>query len=130
MPPRRTPTIATKLVAGDHVKFEQLCRMEGKTKTEIARKAILEYMERKEKGVTDERESKVEARLRKMEDRLAGILVKLGIGIFKMDHLFWMRTDKEVRRELFKECYVAGVRRMREKLSKQEEELRGQTGTE
>lgn len=130
MPPRRTPTIATKLVASDHVKFEQLCRMEGKTKTEIARKAILEYMERQEKGIADERESKLEARLRKMEDRLAGILVKLGIGIFKMDHLFWLRSDKEIRRDLFKECYVAGVRRMREKLSKQEEELRAQSGKE
>lgn len=130
MPPRRTPTIATKLVASDHIRFEQFCRMEGRTKTEIARKAILEYMERKEKGIADERESKLEARMRKMEDRLAGILVKLGIGIFKMDHLFWMRSDKEIRRELFKECYVAGVRRMRERLSKQEEDLREQAGTE
>lgn len=130
MPRKRTPTVATKLAPADYIKYEQVCRLEGKTKTEIARKAILDYMERREKAVSDERESKLEARLRKMEDRIAGLLVKLGIGIYKMDHLFWTRADKEIRRELFKECYVAGVRRMREKLSQDEEALRAQAGTE
>ena len=128
MPPRRTPTIATKLAAVDHIKYEQFCRMEGMTKTEVARKAILEYMMQREQVMTDERESKLVARVKHMEDRLAGLLVKLGIGIYKLDHLFFLRTDKEMRRELFKECYVAGVRRMRDKLSKDEEDLRQSSG--
>jgi hypothetical protein len=124
MPPRRTPTIATKLVPSDLIRFDTICRLEGKTKTEIARKAIREYIERHEKVMTDDRESLLEDRIRRMENRLAGLLVKLGIGIYKLDHLFWTRTDKDVRGELFRECHAAGVKKMKEKLTAFEEELR------
>jgi hypothetical protein len=51
---RRTPTIATKLSAIDFIKFEAFCRMEGKTKTEIAREAILLYMKVRESDTIDE----------------------------------------------------------------------------
>ncbi|HEY9678893.1 MAG TPA: hypothetical protein V6C76_12870 [Drouetiella sp.] len=79
---RRTPTIATKLSAIDHIQFEQFCRMEGKTKTETAREAILYYMKAKEAGQLNEHQSEMVLRLKKMEERFSGLLVKLGIGIF------------------------------------------------
>src|SRR5271165_912637 len=109
MPRKRTPTLATKLASADYVKFEQLCRMEGKTKTEVTREAILYYMRAKERDQVDERESALEKRFHKIENRLAGLLVKLGVGIYGLEHLFWTRTDEEGRKKLFHECYMSGV---------------------
>lgn len=125
---RRTPRVETRLAPQDFIEFDQICRVDGKTRSEMVRKAIQYYIANHEKLRKEPEESELEKRLRKMEDRIAGILVKLGIGVFKLDHLFWLRSDKEIRRELFKDCYVAGVRRMREKLNKDEEELRQMSG--
>lgn len=124
---RRTPTIATKLSAIDHIKFEAFCRMEGKTKTEIARDAILHFMKIRESERKDEHQDALEKRLHKLENRLAGILVKQGIAISALEHLFWSRTDPDVRPKLFSECYLNGVKGMRSKLQP-EEDLRTQTG--
>ena len=128
MTPRRTPTIATKLAAVDHIKYEQFCRMEGRTKTEVARAAILYYMKAKETEKLDEHQAAIEKRFRRMENRLAGLLVKLGVGIYGLEHLFWTRTDDEIRKKLFHECYVSGVRKMHDKLKPEEEDLRATAG--
>lgn len=126
---RRTPTIATKLAAHDHIKFDQLCRVEGKTKTEVAREAICYYMNARELEIRDEQQSALEKRLLKMENRLATLLVKLGVGIFAMEHLFWSRIDSEERGNLFSECYVSGVKKMHSKLRPEEDDLRANTGS-
>lgn len=128
MPPKRTPTIATKLAAVDHIKYEQFCRADGRTKTEVAREAILWYMKAKEQEMLDARETALEKRLRKMEDRMAGLLVKLGVGVYGLEHLFWTRTDEGVRKKLFEECYVAGVRKVKTKLRPEEEDLKKNGG--
>ena len=125
---RRTPTIATKLSAFDHMKFDAFCRMEGKTKTEVARDAILHFMNYRESEIRNEHQSALEQRVHKMENRLAGILVKLGVCLFGLEHLLWTRTDPEERLKLFSDCYVSGVKKMRSKLQPEEEDLRSRTG--
>lgn len=58
--PVQTPQLNTRLAVEDLVKLEAVCRAEGKTKTEILRKAVLIYL--------DNYEQKAEAAKR---DRLA-----------------------------------------------------------
>ncbi len=125
---KRTPTIATKLTLVDHERFEQFCRMKGITKTEQARKAILFYMEYNEDEFFKERDSVIEQRLKSMEDRFGGLMAKIGVGVFGLEHLFWTRTDQEFRKQLFQDCYVAGIRKMRNKLRPEEEDLRRGSG--
>lgn len=125
---KRTPTIATKLAAIDHIKFEQFCRVQGKTKTEIAREVILFYLQAKTAENIDEHQCALEKRLQKMENRISGLLVKLGIGLYGLEHLLWLRTDSEVRSKIFAECYTSGVNKMRTKLKDSEEELRQAMG--
>ena len=50
-PPTRTPLLNTRLSAADYVKLEQVCRAEGKTKTEILREALLGYLDRYDQDV-------------------------------------------------------------------------------
>lgn len=121
---KRTPTIATKLAAVDHIEFEQFCRLEGKTKTEVAREAILYYLKSKKVSNIDEHESEALKYLRKMDKRFSALLVKLGIGIYGTEYLLWTRTDSDKRAKLFSDCYMSGVQKMRAKLRGDEEELR------
>ena len=116
MTPRRTPTIATKLAAVDHIKYEQFCRMEGRTKTEVARAAILYYMKAKETEKLDEHQAAIEKRFRRMENRLAGVLGEIRRRHLRAGASFRTRTDDEIRKKLFHECYVSGVRKMHDKL--------------
>lgn len=103
--------------------------MDGKTKTEVAREAICYYMYARESEIRDEQQSVLEKRLSKMENRLASLLVKLGVGIFAMEHLFWSRIDPEERGKLFSECYIGGVKKMRSKLRPEEDDLRADAGS-
>jgi diketogulonate reductase-like aldo/keto reductase len=128
MPQKRAPTIATKLAPVDHERFEQFCRMKDKTKTELARAAILFYMEHNEDEFFRERDSLIEQRLKSMEDRFGGLMAKIGVGVFGLEHLFWTRTEQDFRKQLFQDCYVAGVRKMRNKLKPEEEDLRRGSG--
>ena len=127
---RRTPQISTRLAGADFIQFELLCRLEGKTKTELARKAIQWYLANHEKLVNEERDAAVVQSLKSIEDRLAGIMVKVGIEVCSMNHLFWTRTDEDVRKQLFAECWSAGVKRMKNKLKPDEEALRGEMRTQ
>ena len=64
---KRTPTIANKLTASNHLRFEQLCRIEGNTKTEVAREAILQYLHTRTQEHVDEHQSNLEKRLYKIK---------------------------------------------------------------
>lgn len=121
---KRTPQVSTRLAPSVYADFDRLCRMEGKTKTEIARKAITWYVENHEQLLNEERDTVIEKRLRTMENRMAGLIVKLGFEMCSMNHLFWTRTDPEVRKELFSECYAAGVKRFNRKLTEDEEQVK------
>lgn len=99
-------------------------------KTELARKAIKWYLANHEKEVHNERETEIAKSLKSIEDRLAGILVKVGMEVCSMNHLFWTRTDPEVRKELFQKCWEAGVKRMQRKLRDDEEQLRDKMRTQ
>ncbi len=119
----RRPTVETKLSEDDFVRFEQLCRLEDKTKTELAREAIRYYMDHRENALLTDRESAVEQRIKKMEDRIAKLIVKVGLDVGTLHQLFWSRSDEDGRDELFTECYISAIRRLKNKLSSQEQEL-------
>ena len=123
MPPKRTPTIATKLNRADHSKFEEYCRTVGRTKTEVAREAILDYIKGKEVEKRNVEETLLEQRLKRMEDRIAALLVKVGLGVYGLEHLFWSRTDEARRKQLFQECHKSGIEKMKNKLAPDEKSL-------
>lgn len=80
-------------------------------------------MDNRDKDVFDERDSELEKRMKKMEDRLAKLMIKMSLDVGTIHQLFWARADKQTRAELFAECYISAVRRMQKKLSNEEVEL-------
>lgn len=118
-----TPTIATKLSKSDYARFEQLCRSEDKTKVEVAREAIRFYLDQFDKEILDERETLLEKRIKKLEDRIAKLIVKVALDVGTLHQLFWSRTNKEIRDELFTQCHLSAVKRLQKKLSNQEKSV-------
>jgi len=123
---RRTPKVETRLSPEAFIHFDQLARMEGKTRTAMARQAIMWYLQHHKELQNAQIESVLDARLNKIEKRLAGLLVKLGLDIGTIYSLMWTRTDPASRKEIFQECYLRAVRRMHRKLRAEEEDLRGE----
>lgn len=94
MPPsrKRDPEVRTRLRVADMERFEKICELEGKTQTEVAREAMLYYIEHFEAEKLDRRESKLEKRMKAMEDRLAGLHMKTATELA----LIQMRTAIDV----------------------------------
>ena len=92
MPPTRDPQVRTRLRQTDMDRFERVCEMENKTNADVARSAILYYLEHYEAEKLDERESKLERRMKAMEDRLAGLHMKTAKELAMMQ----MRTSIDV----------------------------------
>jgi hypothetical protein len=71
---KQTSPIEVRLRPDDLAAFDQLCRVSNRKRPEVAREAILWYMEQQAKKVQDVRESKLELRIRKMENRMAALI--------------------------------------------------------
>lgn len=114
---KRTPTIETKLQAADYGRFEMACSLSGKTKTEVAREAILRYLDDLERGQSDARDTKIEKRLKAIEDRYAGLLVRVGLDVGTLVALMSSRIqDPKQRRDLMDNCYRTSVKHFNKKL--------------
>jgi histidinol phosphatase-like PHP family hydrolase len=113
---KRTPKIATKLQPADHQRFEIACNLTGKTKTELAREAILRYIDQIERGQTESHDSKIEKRLKAMEDRYASLLVRVGLDVGTLVALMSSRIPAKDRRELMDTCYKVSVQHFNKKL--------------
>lgn len=105
---KRTPTIEIKLSAADYVRFSELCRMEGKTRTEVARAAIRSYIDKTAEEIQDEEKDRLVQVLdvlhggqKKSTERLAKMIARLMMDLGTLQQVFYERADKEIRQELW-----------------------------
>ena len=89
---KRDPEVRTRLRFADMERFNGVCKKEGQTNAELARAAILYYLDHYEAEQLDQRETKLEKRMRAMEDRLAGLHMKTSSELAIMQ----MRTSIDV----------------------------------
>ena len=89
---KRDPEVRTRLRFADMERFNGVCKKEGRTNAELARAAILYYLDHYEAEQLDQRETKLEKRIRAMEDRLAGLHMKTSSELAIMQ----MRTSIDV----------------------------------
>lgn len=120
----RTPVIFIRLHPEDQARLDLKCKSEGRKRPEIIRKALTEYLDRIEKGETDQRESKLEKRLKKMEDRLAGLLARGNIDIGVILDIIYRNMPEDRRDELLKTAHKKSVTRLRRKLELEGEGLK------
>lgn len=121
---KRTPTFDIRLSQPDLDRFDSMCRVQGKNRAEMARQLILWCLDNEDKLQTDAKQTKLEKRLQKMENRLAGLLARSAIDIGTIYHVLWYRSDPEKRKELWDVSKTATVDRLRKKLKDQDGDIR------
>jgi hypothetical protein len=128
-PPRLTPQLNTRLTSEDLVKLEAVCRSEGKTKTEILRKAVLLYLDGYEQKAEEAKRDRLAEVLegtkkaiealsesqRKSTERLAKLSSRTLIDIGTVQQVFFERASKEDRMELWTVARQRAVERLHKK---------------
>lgn len=117
----RTPTLIFRLHPEDQTRLDELCRLEGKKRPQLVREAVTWYLEHKDRLAEDMRESKVEKRLKRMEDRLSGLLAKANLDLGTLVQIMYIRLPEEQRDATFKKARRQSVLRLKQKLQEETE---------
>lgn len=112
----RPPIINFRLTLGDTQRIDAVCRLEGKNRPEIVRRAVTDYLDRLGKEQADARETKLEHRLKKMEDRIAGLLARANIDIGVILDIIYRNMPETKRDDVLKTAHKKSVSRLRRKL--------------
>jgi uncharacterized protein YaaN involved in tellurite resistance len=89
---KQAPQVRTRLRSDDLERLNRICEEENKPTADIVRQAILYFMDHREADKLDQRETKLERRMKAMEDRLAGLHMKTAKELAMMQ----MRTSIDV----------------------------------
>jgi uncharacterized protein YaaN involved in tellurite resistance len=111
---RQLPEVRTRLRSEDLERLERICRAEDKTQAEVARRALLFYLDSHETEQLDRRESKLEARMRKMEDRLAAMIMRPTIDVGVIYQAIYHNYGKDAERA-FMAFYNHALKRLQTK---------------
>ena len=113
---KQSPKIETRLTATDHKRFLQLAEERKLSMAELSREAVLFYLDNHQTSVEDKRETKVERRLKAIEDRYASLLVRIGLDTGTIMALLSSRIESAKRTEVMDSCYRISVRHFNKKL--------------
>jgi hypothetical protein len=112
--------IRTRLNKNDQARLDEICKLEGKTQAEVVRRAILEMLDRQEQGIAAEIKDKLAERLKKMEDRLAGLMARTALDVGTIYQVLWIRSDLEQRDKLWDKARKYSAERVSRKLKDEE----------
>ncbi len=121
-PPARTPLLNTRLSAADYIKLEQVCRAEGKTKTELLREALLQYLDRYDQDVEAAARDRltetlvaIEASRRKDTERLAKLIARTLMDVGILNQVLFRRAAADERDKLWEAARQAAAERLKHK---------------
>ena len=119
MTKKQTDPIRTRLAVEDRYKFEQICRAEGKTETEVARKALLQFIDSYDKKAEDSSRDRLAEILEEMQkerkkdtDRLAKLAVRTMIDVGTIQQVFYKRASEKDRDDLWDEARRNALERL------------------
>ncbi len=114
---KQTPLITTRLNQLDNDRFEQLCVTNGKTRTQVAREALLAYIDGNTKVEESAIKDALAERLKKMEDRMAALLARVSMDVGIVNQVLWVRTDPSQRDSVWSAATKYASKRLHTKLA-------------
>lgn len=112
----KVTTIYTSLSGDEQMTFDAVARSKGLSRSELAREAIRYFLQRQDQLDNEVRDSKIDQRLKKMEDRLAGLMARTAIDVGVMYTLMWRNLPGN-REEQLTSAYTQAVNRLKKKMS-------------
>ena len=120
--PGRTPLLNTRLSAADHLKLELICKMEGLTKTEVLRKATLNFIDSYDKNIENNSRDRLADTLEKFAskqtkdtERLAKMIARVMMDIGIVNQVFYKRAAQDERDKLWESARQAAAERLKHK---------------
>lgn len=119
---KRTPTIGIKLASSDFRRFDEFCRSERTNRSDMARRAILEYMDRRQQEEVLEVQDKFiaaferfEERRRRDTERICKLIARALMDIGMINQVFYNRAAPEDREKLWGAARQAAAQRLKSK---------------
>lgn len=117
---KQTPLIATRIGAADYLRLEQICRAEGKTRTDILRRALLEFLDRYDQWSEEAGRDRLAEVLEKMEgqrrkdiERLAKLMVRTLMDVGTLHQVFYKRAPAEDRKQIWESAEASAAERLK-----------------
>jgi hypothetical protein len=120
--PKTYQNLYVGLVDKDQKRLDVLAKKDGKTKTELAREALLWYLERRENEQNLERDSAYARSINEMTNRLCGMLARQGTALGVLYEVTWRSLPDEQSKMAF-EGIVNEVKGKQRKRLDQDEKI-------
>ena len=121
---RRVIPIYGSLPAADAVRLKARAVLVKGTEASLVREAVLFYLDHQEKEKENRKETMLEKRMQRMEDRLAAILAKTAIDVGVIYSLLWQNANYKTRDEQFIRARKHSIDRLRKKWNSEEMEIK------
>ncbi|OYV48381.1 MAG: hypothetical protein B7X10_03150, partial [Burkholderiales bacterium 21-58-4] len=112
-------TVSTALLPEEVMKVKEIAQAKKVTISELFRDGMQWYLANQDKLIADNRESVLEKRLKKMEDRMASLMARTAIDVGLVFHLMYLNMNKETRDADIAWAYNSAVGRLKKKLEGQ-----------
>ncbi len=115
------PKVQTRLAPHDYERFHRLAYSKGLTTAQLARDAICYFLDQLDRGEADARESLLESRIRRMENRLAALLVRGNIDTGIIVSLLYSRMNKETRNSDIQHARSWAIKNLKNRLQESDD---------
>lgn len=120
----RYATVYGRLVRSDETRLQDAARKRGIKPSAYVREAILAFLDAEDKEAADERETLLEKRLKKMEDRLAALMARTAIDTGMIFQIVQANMNPETKDEDLLWAHNHAVKRLKRKLQGQAAEVK------
>jgi len=112
------------LTSQDQERLGALAKIDGKTKAELGREALLWYLDQRDNQQNTDRDGVYARSINEMANRVCGMLARQGTAIGVLYELAWQSQEDEKAREAFDEVVKEVKSKQRKRLDAEEKALR------
>lgn len=120
--PKTYQNLYVGLVDKDQKRLDALAKKDGKTKTELAREALLWYLEQRENEQNLERDSAYARSINEMTNRICGMLARQGTALGVLYEVTWRSLPDDQSKMAF-EAIVSEVKGKQRKRLDEDEKI-------
>lgn len=120
----RYASVYASLVKTDETRMKDAAKKRGLKPSEFMREAILAHLDAEDREAADERETLLEKRLKKMEDRLAALMARTAIDAGMIFQIMQANMNPETKDEDLMYAHSLAVKRLKKKLQGQAAEIK------
>jgi len=120
------PRVETRLAKADFQRLDKLANLEGVSKSQVVRDAVLHYLDLQDEERAKPREAEIARAINEMTNRVCGMLARQGAIVGTLYELTWMNLpDNEEARKTFHSAVNKAKQKMRKRLDEDEKATAG-----